>query len=65
MDLSAAIWRKSTRSQGGGENCVEVAAIARAVAIRDSKDPYGPVYVMRSDAFRALVGRIKTGGLDL
>jgi hypothetical protein len=61
-----AAWRKSSYSSGQGSgNCVEVAAIAGAVAIRDSKDPDGPVHVMRSDAFRVLVRRIKTGNLDL
>jgi Domain of unknown function (DUF397) len=29
MDLSAAIWRKSSFSQGDGQNCVEVAVIWR------------------------------------
>jgi len=37
-----ASWRKSSRSNHDG-NCVEVAAQAGAVAVRDSKDPAGPV----------------------
>ena len=39
-DLSNAHWRKSTRSQNGG-NCVEVAPLAEVIAVRDSKDPSG------------------------
>jgi len=29
MDLSATIWRKSSYSTGGGQNCVEVAVLWR------------------------------------
>jgi hypothetical protein len=40
---SAARWRKSTHSNVGG-NCVEAAAIAATVAVRDTKDNgHGPV----------------------
>jgi hypothetical protein len=65
MDLSRMIWRKSSRSSGGGQECVEVAEAAEAVLIRDSKDAVGPLHVITSAAFRDLVGRIKSGGLDL
>ena len=63
MDLSTAVWRKSSYSQGGGNNCVEVAAVAGAVAIRDSKDPDGPAHVVSPAAFGALLDRIKRGKL--
>jgi len=65
MDLSAANWRKSSYSSGGGQGCVEVALAPGAVAIRDSKDPDGPVHVVSVGAFRDLVARIKYGELDL
>lgn len=42
-DLSQAKWQKSTRSGENGGDCVEVAAIPGTVAVRDSKDPAGPV----------------------
>lgn len=64
MDLSTATWRKSSRSQGGGQNCVEVAALQGAIAIRDSKDPHGPVHLIPLQAFRDLTTRIKHGDLD-
>jgi len=44
MDLSSANWRKSSFSSGGGNACVEVAVLPGIVAIRDSKDPDGPVH---------------------
>ncbi|WP_329519514.1 DUF397 domain-containing protein [Spirillospora sp. NBC_01491] len=65
MDSSQAVWRKSSRSQVGGNECIEVAAAGSTVMIRDSKDGAGPVHLVPSPAFRRLVGRIKGGGLDL
>ncbi|WP_329519515.1 DUF397 domain-containing protein [Spirillospora sp. NBC_01491] len=65
MDISKTRWRKSSRSSGGGQNCVEVARMGGSVMIRDSKDEASPVHLLPSAAFRMLVGRIKQGGLDL
>ncbi|MEU1587451.1 DUF397 domain-containing protein [Micromonospora sp. NPDC005710] len=57
MELSGARWRKSIRSNGSGGNCVEVAAnLPGLVAVRDSKDPTGPVLVFPPDTWRAFVG---------
>jgi hypothetical protein len=41
-DLSRTAWRKSSHSGEQGGTCVEVAALGRAVAVRDSKNPDGP-----------------------
>jgi hypothetical protein len=65
LDLSTANWRKSSRSSGGGQGCVEVAVIAGSVAIRDSKNPDGPVHVVSPDSFHDLISRIKRGDLDI
>jgi Domain of unknown function (DUF397) len=47
VDLSRVVWRKSSRSgglNGGGEECVEVAALGDGrIAVRDSKHPGGAV----------------------
>ena len=51
--MSDLIWRKSSYSSGG-ENCVELADSA----VRDSKDPDGPVL---SVDVTALVAAVKTG----
>jgi uncharacterized protein DUF397 len=37
-ELPGARWRKSSRSSGGENNCVEVAFAPLAVGIRDTKD---------------------------
>ena len=49
-DYPGAVWRKSMRSNGTGSNCVEVADLGTAVAVRDSKDPNGPALVFTSEA---------------
>ncbi|HKR48494.1 MAG TPA: DUF397 domain-containing protein, partial [Pseudonocardiaceae bacterium] len=44
VDLSRAVWRKSSRSglNGGTEDCVEVAVLGDGrIAVRDSKLPDG------------------------
>jgi hypothetical protein len=62
-DLSRVTWRKSSRSNGGQDSCVEVAMLTSAVAIRDSKNPDGHAHVIRARAFRGLIARIKQGEL--
>ncbi|MGW5559527.1 DUF397 domain-containing protein [Micromonospora sp. NPDC003944] len=56
MDLTGARWRKSIRSGPDGGNCVEVASnLPGLVAVRDSKDPTGPVLVFAPGTWRAFV----------
>ena len=43
-------WRKSSFSGGASEGCVEVAHLPGAIAIRDSKDPRGPMLVIKPGA---------------
>ncbi|MEU5992341.1 DUF397 domain-containing protein [Spirillospora sp. NPDC047418] len=43
-------WRKSSKSDNTGGACVEVADLAAAVAVRDSKDPNGPKLISGSSA---------------
>ena len=61
-----AIWHKSSYSGNGGANCVEVARdLSRTVAVRDSKDPQGPVLVFSAEEWDAFVGGAKDGEFDL
>ena len=57
-DLSNAHWRKSTRSQNGG-NCIEVAPLAEVIAVRDSKDPSGSVLAVDPSAWDAFTNMIR------
>jgi hypothetical protein len=61
-DLTDARWRKSTRSGGNGGNCVEIADnLPGIVALRDSKDPTGPVLTIGPTGWAAFVTAVKTG----
>ena len=60
-DLNGAIWRKSTRSGGNGGDCVEVAAnVPGVVAVRDSKDPSGPVVALTPRQWREFLAGVKS-----
>ncbi|GAA2130838.1 hypothetical protein GCM10009760_03890 [Kitasatospora kazusensis] len=54
-------FKKSSYSQAGGE-CVETALTSsRGQAVRDSKDPDGPVLVFPADAWSAFVAGVRSG----
>jgi hypothetical protein len=57
-------WYKSSYTSGQG-NCVEVAPLAGGVAVRDSKDPAGPVLAVSPQHWEAFTAVIKAGELDL
>jgi hypothetical protein len=55
-NLSDATWRKSSRSTGSGQNCVEVATnLPGLVAVRDSKNPQGPALLFTPTQWRSLL----------
>jgi Domain of unknown function (DUF397) len=60
-DLTRAAWRKSSRSSGGGSNCIEIARLSGRIAIRDSKDPEGAALIVTSAGFRELTDSIRRG----
>jgi hypothetical protein len=64
VDYSGARWRKSSRSGGQGGQCVEVADLGTAVAIRDSKNPDGPRLAFSRRAMAELAAMVKSGRLD-
>jgi hypothetical protein len=71
VDLTSAPWRTSSYSGGNGGQCIQVAAApasspggpGRLCAVRDSKDPAGPVLVFGTAQWRAFAAAIKTGTL--
>jgi hypothetical protein len=65
VDLSSAVWRKSSRSGPYTDNCVEVAFVGGAIAVRDSKDPGGGVLVFTPGEWDAFVDGAKAGEFDL
>jgi hypothetical protein len=66
VDLSRAVWQKSTYSGGNGGQCVEVARnLPGIVAIRDSKNPDGPKLIVSPDAWRALASGLRRGEFSL
>ncbi|WP_052866875.1 DUF397 domain-containing protein [Streptomyces niger] len=53
-------WRKSSYSTNEGGECVEVAEVSTAlVAIRDSKDPHGPIVTVTPAAFADFVAYVR------
>lgn len=66
MDLTGAIWRKSSRSDNGGSTCVEVAKnLPGIVGVRDSKDSSGPVLTFSPDEWTTFVNGVKDREFDL
>jgi Domain of unknown function (DUF397) len=66
VDLTGAKWRKSSFSSGNGGACVEVAGnLPGVVAVRDSKDPDGPVLVFSPREWEAFGAGVKCGDFDL
>ncbi|GAA2269606.1 hypothetical protein GCM10010402_27080 [Actinomadura luteofluorescens] len=60
MDLKNAEWRKAKRSLSNGGECVELAGVVGVVAVRDSKDPDGPVLLLTRAALRSAVNSALT-----
>jgi hypothetical protein len=65
VDLSRAQWLKSNRSGPACDNCVEVAFVDGAIAVRDSKVPDGPALIFTPAEWDAFVGGAKDGEFDL
>jgi hypothetical protein len=62
--VTSAMWRKSSYS-GGGNQCVEVASVGAAVAVRDSKNPQGGHLAFGARDWRAFLDDAKRGSYDL
>ncbi|MBW4715550.1 DUF397 domain-containing protein [Saccharothrix obliqua] len=51
-------WFKSSRSSGGSNGCVELRFTDDVVRVRDSKNPHGPTFDFRPDAWAAFLARV-------
>jgi hypothetical protein len=61
IDLSDALWFKSSYSNESGGNCVEVADnIPGLVPVRDSKVPDGPALLLTASAWTPFIAALKT-----
>ncbi|MFI0445814.1 DUF397 domain-containing protein [Actinomadura sp. 6N118] len=65
MTWTRLTWRKSSHSQGGGADCVEVAGAVGSCAVRDSKDPNGPVLRFGQEEWATFLNSVKNDGHDL
>jgi Domain of unknown function (DUF397) len=60
-DQIEACWRKSSYSGNGGGDCVEVArSLPGIVAVRDSKNPDGPVLFISRDEWVGFIARVRS-----
>jgi hypothetical protein len=66
MDLTNAVWRKSSYSSGNGGQCVEVASnLPGVIVVRDSKNPDGPALSFTPLEWRAFLSGASAGEFDL
>jgi len=63
MDRSIAGWR--TSSYSGVNGCVEVAVVGDQVAVRDSKDPGGPVLLFSTQEWQAFIAGVRDGEFEV
>ena len=62
-ERGALFWLKAHRSTANGQ-CVEIASTAGKIAMRDSKDPDGPVLVYTPAEFSAFLEGARNGEFD-
>jgi hypothetical protein len=62
-DIPGSAWRKAQLSVNNGA-CVEVAPTSGMIAMRDSKDPSGPVLTYTRIEWSAFLDGVKKGEFD-
>jgi len=58
-NLTSLTWRTSSYSGSNGGNCIQVASAEDTVAVRDSKDPHGPVLPFRARDWQRFTSQVK------
>ncbi|THJ75724.1 DUF397 domain-containing protein [Candidatus Frankia alpina] len=61
---SELVWRKSSYSNGAGGMCVEVAPLSEGIAVRDSKNPRGPMLAFSAAEWDAFLAGARDGEFD-
>lgn len=63
-ECSLLTWQKSRRSNPSG-NCVEMAGLPDGgIAVRNSRDPEGPVLIYTVDEIAAFIAGVRDGDFD-
>lgn len=63
LEPSGLAWRKAQRSVNNGQ-CVELARSGSMIAIRDSKNPVGPILMYTHAEWAAFLHGAKNGEFD-
>lgn len=58
-------WFKSSFSGPNGNACVEIAVLRSGIAVRDSKDPSGPVLRFTAQEWSAFLAGVRAHEFDL
>jgi len=64
LTAAGAVWRKSSYSDGAGNNCIEAATFPTAVGVRDSKTPEGEALVFPIASWAAFVNAAGVGEFE-
>jgi len=65
VDRSPERWQWHKSSHSGTNGCVEVAVAKDGIAVRDSKDPGGPVLRFTTGEWEAFLAGARDGEFDL
>lgn len=72
MDLTGAVWRKSSYGGEDGGGCIEIAFVPgskegsdHVIAMRDGSKPDGPALIFTPDEWQAFTAGVNDGEFDL